>query len=138
MIQLILDTEEHDLNMPESRKGGYSIQEHPLMQNGQMISGRMTREYRGDAWVISHQYGYFDEEQKKKFIAVCEKGMRQSIVCAFLTPDESAMQTSLFLVTDYRRPKFMWSKVTTENGEEKDVPVWGDYYVELREVKPHA
>ena len=30
----------------------------------------------------------------------------------------------------------MWSRIVTENGEEKTVPMWADFSVELREVKP--
>ena len=40
------------------------------------------------------------------------------------------LYTNKFIVLDYRPPKFMWSTAGK--------PLWGDYYVQIREVKPHA
>ena len=137
MIQLILDLEDNLLTLPESRKGGYIVKEEPLMENVEMISGRMTREYRGDVWRVSHQNGYLNEADMLKFIAACEKGLRQSILCSFRVQEDAELRTSLFLVMDYTRPKFMWGRTIAEDGEEKTVPVWGDYFVDLREVNPH-
>lgn len=57
MIQLILDVGGVGLAMPESQKGGYDIQTSPFMEEVQMISGRLTREYRGEVWTFSHRYG---------------------------------------------------------------------------------
>ena len=133
MIQLILDVEGMALALPESRKGGYDAHKEPLMENVEMISGRMTRETRGKVWVLSHQNGYLDEIDMNRFIEACEKGLAQSILCSFLVQGETELRTSRFHVTGYKRPKFMWSRTVTD---EKAVPVWGDYSVSLREVKP--
>lgn len=138
MIQLILDVEGQALALPESQKGGYDIREEPLMEDIQMISGRNTREYRGEVWVITHQTGYLSDADKDRFISACRKGQRQSILCSFLQQGASELQTSKFMVTSYRPPKFMWSRIVTEDGTEKTIPVWADYSVSLREVKPHA
>ena len=138
MIQLILDVGGQALALPESQKGGYDIHEEPLMEDIPMISGRTVREYRGKVWVITHQYGYLSEADMDRFIAACDKGLRQSILCSFLPQGASELQTSSFLVTGFNRPKFMWSRTVTEDGTEKTIPVWADYSVSLREVKPHA
>ena len=137
MIQLILDVEGVALALPESRKSGYSVHLEPLMENVDMISGRRTRELRGKVWVVSHQNGYLNEVDMARFIQACEKGLEKSILCSFLAQGEDDLKTSSFLVTDYTRPKFMWSRVTTESGAEKVVPLWGGYSVTLREVSPH-
>ena len=138
MTQLILDVGGQALAMPESKKGGYDIQEEELFQDVDMISKRRTREYRGRVWVISHQYGYLNDADMERFILACQAGSSGSILCSFLPQGATELQTALFYVTAYRKPKFMWSRVVTEYGEEVAKPVWGDYYVELREVKPHA
>ena len=138
MIQLILDVGGYAVAMPESEKGGYTIKEETLSESIQMISGRTVREYRGKVWVITHQYGYLNESDMNKFISACEKGMKQSITCSFLVHGSSELKTSKFIVTNYNRPKFMWSRIGTESGEEKPVPMWADFSVSLREVKPHA
>lgn len=138
MTQLILDVGGQALAMPESKKGGYDIQEEELFQDVDMISRRRTREYRGRVWVISHQYGYLNDADMERFILACQAGTSGSILCSFLPQGATELQTALFYVTAYRKPKFMWSRVVTEYGEEVAKPVWGDYYVELREVKPHA
>ena len=138
MIQLILDVGGESLSLPESRNGGYTIKEETLSESLQMISGRTVREYRGKVWVASYQYGYFNDADMKRVIAACEKGMKQSITCCVLTHESSELVTSKFIVTSFERPKFMWSRIVTESGEENPVPMWADFSVSLREVKPHA
>lgn len=138
MIQLIIDVGGESLSLPESRNGGYTIKEETLSESIQMISGRTVREYRGKVWVASYQYGYFNDADMKRVIAACEKGMKQSITCCVLTHESSELVTSKFIVTSFERPKFMWSRIVTESGEEKPIPMWADFSVSLREVKPHA
>ena len=138
MIQLILDVDGASISMPESKNGGYTIREETLSESLQMISGRTIREYRGKVWVASYQYGYFNDADMKRVVAACEKGMKQSITCCVLTHESSELVTSKFIVTSFERPKFMWSRIVTESGEEKPVPMWADFSVILREVKPHA
>lgn len=126
MTQLIID----GISLPESVKGGYTANEQPLSRSIEMISGRTVKEVRGNVWVISYQFGYFDDELKNNVLAVLKKGEKEPITCGFL-PQESEQELtySEFFVTSYTRPKFMWSN----NGK----PLWGDYRIELREVKPH-
>ena len=138
MIQLILDVDGDAISMPESRNGGYTIKEETLSESIQMISGRTVREYRGKVWVITHQYGYMSESDMNKFISACEKGMKQSITCSFLVHGSSELKTSKFIVSTYNRPKFMWSRMEAGDGTEPAIPLWADYSVTLREVKPHA
>lgn len=138
MIQLILDVGGESISMPESKNGGYTIREETLSESIQMISGRTVREYRGKVWVASYQYGYFNDADMKRVISACEKGMKQSITCCVLTHESNELVTSKFIVTSFERPKFMWSRIVTESGEEKHVPMWADFSVNLREVKPHA
>ena len=138
MIQIILDVGGDDVALPESKNGGYTIREETLSESLQMISGRTIREYRGKVWVASYQYGYFNDADMKRVVAACEKGMKQSITCCVLTHESSELVTSKFIVTSFERPKFMWSRIVTESGEEKPVPMWADFSVSLREVKPHA
>lgn len=134
MTQLILDVNEHNVQLPETHKQAYYPRTEDLGVEVSMISGRLTKEVRGTVWRISYQYGYFDDEMKNKVIAACEKGRKQPIACAFL-PQESKeeLTVSNFFVTSFNRPKFMWSR----EGNEVPVPVWGDFSVELREVAPH-
>lgn len=138
MTQLILDTEGATVKLPESKKGGYTAQKTTMGVDVEMISGRIVREVRGSAWVISYQYGYFDTETKNKVISACEKGRKQAITCGFLPQDseDGSLTYSRFFVTSFSRPKFMWSRTVTVNGEETDVPMWADFSVELREVSP--
>ena len=138
MIQIILDVGGESISLPESRNGGYTIKEETLSESIQMISGRTVREYRGKVWVASYQYGYFNDSDMKRVIEACEKGMKQSITCCVLTHESNELVTSKFIVTSFERPKFMWSRIVTESGEEKHVPMWADFSVNLREVKPHA
>lgn len=125
MTQLIID----GVTLPESINGGYTAAKSPLSVDVEMVTGRIVRELRGNVWVISYQYGFFNDEMKNKLIAACEKGKRQSIRCGFLAPDSTgALTYSDFIVTAFNYPKFMWSR----NGK----PLWADFSVELREVKP--
>lgn len=130
MTQLILDTTGYNVQLPESQKGGYTADEQPLSRSIEMISGRTVKEVRGNVWVISYQFGYFDDELKNNVLSALKKGEKEPITCGFL-PQESSEELSYseFFVTSYTRPKFMWSN----NGK----PLWGDYRIELREVKPH-
>lgn len=138
MIQLILDTSDNNVVLPESKKGGYTVKEETLSEDIQMISGRTVREYRGKVWSLSYQYGYFNDADMKRVISACEKGMQKSIACAFRTHESDDLISSVFIVTSFNRPKFMWSRIVTKDGEEKSVPMWADFSVNLREVNPHA
>jgi hypothetical protein len=135
LSQLTIDINGNCIVLPESRKGGYNVRRDELSQEVQMISGRMVKELRGTVWRISYQYGYFNESDVKKLIDSCEKGRKTPILCAFLTQDSETLTRSFF-VEDYTRPKFHWSRIVTEDGEETTVPVWADFSLELREVKP--
>lgn len=130
MTQLILDTTGYNVQLPETRKGGYTADEQPLSRSIEMISGRTVKEVRGNVWVISYQFGYFDDELKNSVLAALKKGEKEPITCGFL-PQESSEELSYseFFVVSYTRPKFMWSH--------EGKPLWGDYRIELREVKPH-
>ena len=108
------------------------------MQSIDMISGRRIREYRGMVWTVTYQYGYLSDEDRVKFLNICRKGTTSTIDCNILIPATDEMVTSTFMVTSYREPKFAWGRIITEDGQTKTVPLWGDYSVELREVKPHA
>ena len=134
MTQLILDVNEHNVQLPETRKQAYYPRTEDLGVEVTMVSGRLTKEVRGTVWRISYQYGYFSDEMKNKVISACEKGRKQPITCAFL-PQESKEELTVsdFFVTSFSRPKFMWSR----EGNETPIPVWGDFSVELREVSPH-
>lgn len=145
MTQLIMDTTGMAVTLPESRKKGYSAEKQPLSVNVEMISGRMTSELRGNVWVINYQYGYFNDTEKNNVIAVCEKGRKQAISCAFLPPNSNTMISSRFLVTSFTYPKFMWSRLTPGAVEDEEgnniseflpVPMWGNFSLTLREVEP--
>lgn len=133
MTQLILDIGGYAISLPESKKGGYSVDEETLTQDLVMIPGNMVKEIRGDVWVITYQYGYFNDQDKDNIINACKKGKKQAITCTFLIPETNQMVTSSFFVTSFTRPKFMWSK--SKNDE--TVPMWGDFNLTLREVDPH-
>ena len=129
MTQLILDTEGVNLQLPESKKGGYTVTKQPLSNSVQMISGRTVREVRGNVWIVEYQYGYLSKEQMLNFLIACDKGIREPIECSFLPQESSAELTSeSFFVEEYTRPKFMWSR----SGE----PLWGDFSVKLKGVYP--
>jgi hypothetical protein len=132
LTQLILDTGGNNISLPESKNGGYLPYKEELGQMVQMISGRIVKELRGRVWRIAYQYGYFDNATMQKIIESCEKGRDTPITCSFLPQNGNAMLTKSFFVEDYTRPKFMWSR--DDNGQ--TVPLWADFSVELREVKP--
>ena len=138
MTQLVLDVAGQGLALPESIKGTYTVQEEELSQDLTMIPGNMVKELRGKVWVITYQYGYFNTEDKDRFIVACRKGSSEPIICTFLVPERNQTLTSEFFVTSYTRPKFMWSRrVAGEDGTLTPTPLWGDFSVELREVDPH-
>lgn len=133
MTQLILDTAGSAVILPESRKGGYTAQYTPLSEDVEMITGRLVRELRGNVWVLGYRYGYFTTEMKNRVIAVCERGKRTPITCAFLRPDsDGELSYSQFFVTEFTYPKFYWSR----DGNGTPTPLWGDFSLILREVKP--
>lgn len=137
MTQLILDTDQYNVALPESRKKGYRAYKEDLGTEVVMTSGRLTKEVRGNVWHVTYQYGYFDDDTKNAVIAACEKGKRESITCGFLPPNSSgALTYSKFLVIDFDYPKFMWSRAVLDRGSNTPVPMWGDFSVELREVNP--
>lgn len=134
MVQLILDTDGTNIELPESKKGGYTAKLTTLAEYIEMISGRMVAELRGNVWEISYQYGYFTDEMKNKVISAVKKGQITPIQCGFLPPDSVAALTySRFFVKEFTYPKFMWSR--NDGGE--PIPVWGDFSLTLREVEPH-
>lgn len=129
MTQLIID----GVVLPESQGGTYTAQKQPLYTEVQMASGRLVRELRGNVWVITYQYGFFDDQMKNAVISACEKGINTPVRCGFL-PQESVgeLTYSDFFVTSFSRPKFMWSR---DSGG-KTIPMWADFVLELREVRP--
>lgn len=130
-LQLILDTYGDRMELPESRGGRYSASKKELSSSVEMISGRMVRELRGSVWVINYQYGLMSDEDKNRFLAICEKGTRSPIGCKFLQPN-GEYNEQMFFVTNYKAPTFFWSRDV--GGD--PIPMWGDYSVSLREVKP--
>lgn len=133
MTQLVLDADGASVILPESREGGYTAEFSPLSEDVEMISGRLVRELRGNVWILNYQYGYFPDEMKRRVISACEKGKREPITCSFLKPDsDGELSRSLFWVTSFNYPKFFWSR--DDNG--KLAPLWGDFSLTLREVKP--
>lgn len=135
MTQLILDTENAYFTLPESVKR-YRAWREDLGAELTMISGRMVRELRGRVWRVSYQYGFFRDAEKNALIAACERGRKSPITCFFLPPDGNELISGRFFVTGFTYPTFRWSRLVTEDGEETSVPVWADFSVELREVKP--
>ena len=135
MTTLILDTTGYNIPLPESRKGGYYPHFDPLNVDVEMISGRLVRELRGNVWWIDYKYGCFDDETKNAVIAACKKGEKEPIECTFLPPDSTTMITRRFWVMKFTYPKFYWGKGVPGDRETK-VPLWSDFAVSLREVKP--
>ena len=138
MTQLILDTKGYNFSLPESRKGGYLAYQEDLGEELQMVTGRIVKEIRGTVWHVSYQYGFFGDDEKDKLISICEKGIKQPIVCGFLPPTSSgALVYSSFFVISFNYPKFMWSsELLGANTSTVPVPLWGDFSFELREVEP--
>lgn len=134
MTQLVLDTAGLCVILPESRKDRYTAELTPLHLDVEMVSGRMVRELRGRVWEISYQYGFFVEEMKNRVIAACRKGCGEPIMCDFLPPESGGeLSQGRFLVTSFSPPKFKWSKPRPDGVR---VPLWADFSVSLREVKP--
>lgn len=131
MTQLILDTANGGLELPEVIKKAYRPWREDLGETVTMISGRMVKELRGHVWHVSYSRGWFDDATKDRVIEVCERGQETPIECEFLTPTGDT-QTGVFFVLDFSYPSFQWSR--DDNGE--TVPLWVDFAVELREVKP--
>lgn len=137
MTQLILDTDGYNIVLPESRNGGYTAEKQPLSVDVEMVTGRMVKELRGNVWYITYQYGYLTDTEKNNFISACQKGQRQTINCGFLPPNSSGtLSYSGFLVVSFTYPKFMWSRMVGTDGNSAPVPMWGDFALELREVRP--
>lgn len=136
MTQLILDVGGADLQLPETKKQAYDARKEHLYQDVTMISGRLTREYKNYVWSVSYQYGFFSDLDRNAFLGACEKGTGQGILCSFLDPKTNEMKTKTFLVTSYTEPKFMWSRKVVQGDEYVTTPLWGNYSVSLREVKP--
>lgn len=134
MLQLVID----GMEMPESKKGGYTAVREPLSVDLEMISGRLVRELRGYVWRISYQYGYLTDEKRAAFLAICQKGQREPIEVGFLVPDDpgETLRYSTFLVTSLQRPTFRWGRLDEPDFVDKWTPIWADFRVELREVHP--
>lgn len=134
LTQLILDADGDAVTLPESRRGGYTAARTMLYEDVEMISGRLVRELRGNVWVLGYQYSGFPDALKNRVIAACEKGKREPVACLFLTPDGGReLEYSQFFVTKFTYPKFYWGK----NDHGTLVPLWGDFNLTLREVRPH-
>lgn len=133
MTQLILDISGSPVVLPESQGQEYSAALAPLNEDVEMISGRLVREVRGNVWKITYQYGYFRDDMKNRAIATCRKGIRAPIRCSFLPPEsDGILLSSNFWVMSFNEPKFFWSR----DGGGKPIPMWGDFSLTLREVKP--
>ena len=133
MTQLILDTAGNAVVLPECQKQLYTASFTPLSEDVEMISGRLVREHRGHVWQITYQYGYFTDEMKNRVIKACRKGQIEPIRCDFLPPEsDGTLSSSIFWVMTFNDPKFFWSRDV--NGT--PVPMWGDFSLTLREVKP--
>lgn len=128
MTQIVIET----IGLPESKRGGYRAWREDLGKSIEMISGRQVRESRGTVWRIAYQYGFFNDEDKQKILAVLEGGRKKPISVAFLPPDSNELGVSSFFVESLNYPKFMWSRDVGGN----PVPMWADLSFELREVKP--
>lgn len=135
MVQLILDTKGENVYLPEAMKGAYTADFSSLSVDVEMVTGRMVKEVVGNVWVIKYSYGYFNDEMKRKVISACEKGRREPINCGFLPPtSERELSYSDFFVISFTYPKFMWSRSDVNSNS---VPLWGDFSMTLREVKPN-
>lgn len=132
MTQLILDMDNSNISLPESRDGGYIINEEPLTEDVEMISGRIVKEVRGLVWVIEYSLDFFDGDDMdmETVIRTCKRGLTHSFECAFLAPETNTLSVSTFFVSEFERPQFFWSV----NGE----PIWRGLKFSLREVRAHA
>lgn len=129
MTQLILDVAGMGVALPESIKGGYTAFEEDLTVEVEMISGRLVKELRGKIWRVNYQYGFFNDADRARVVSACRSGRNSPIICTFLQPETENTITSTFFVTAFTEPKFMWSA----DGK----PMWADFSVSLREVRPH-
>lgn len=137
MTQLILDSDNSAVILPESQKKGYRAYKQPYHQDVKMASQRWVRELGGKIWMVNYQYGFTDEALKNAVIAACEKGMEMPIMCGFLPPNSlGELSYSRFWVETFDNPKFMWSTTKRESGLEVPAPLWADFSLVLREVKP--
>lgn len=138
MTQLILDVGGETLVLPECK--GFEVKKEPGVISVEMITRRTVLEQRGDIWVVSYQYGFFDDETKSRVLSACEKGREKPIYCGFLPPNSAgALLYRNFYVSSLVYPKFMWSRsVKTEDGTYYPTPLWADFSIELREVRPSA
>lgn len=135
MTQLILDTEGLAVVLPESTKKRYWAERVPGATEVEMISRRLVKELRGEIWQISYQYEYFSEDLKNRVIQAVRKGQREPITCAFLPPESAGeLIYSRFWVESFKYPVYMWGKRLPGNGG--IVPLWADFSLVLREVKP--
>lgn len=129
MTQLILDIDGMAIALPESIKGGYRAWEEDLSVDVVMISGRMVKELTGVVWRVAYQYGYFNDADRARVLSAIRKGKREPLICSFQPPEGGESIISSFWVVSSTEPKFMWST----DGK----PLWGDFSLELREVRPH-
>lgn len=135
MTQIILDVTGSAIYLPESR--GYRAWKEDGGAEVEMISRRLVRELRGNVWRVTYQHGWFNDATRPLVLDCCVRGKKHPIDCAILPPDSNEMITSSFFVVDYTSPTFYWSRVVTEDGEEKTVPMWANFAIELREVRAH-
>lgn len=125
MLQLILAGK----YLPETLRGAYSCEKETLAVSAVMLTGRQVQELRGKVWRIAYSYGYFNDDDMREIIEICERGKTEPITCGFLEQGSDGTLTySDFFVTNFTRPKFMWSR--------EGLPLWGGFSVELREVSP--
>ena len=134
MTQLILNSREDPVILPEASRERYSAAPVPLSEEVEMISGRLVRELRGTVWQVAYEYNYFKQAMKDRVLAASRKGRREPIWCDFLPPEsEGELLSSRFWVMTFQEPKFYWSRGV--NGV--SVPYWGGFSLTLREVKPN-
>lgn len=134
MTQLILNSRADPVILPQVSRERYSAAPEALLENKEMISGRMTKELRGDVWRVSYEYDYFKQAMKDRVIAACRKGMREPFWCDFLPPESSgALLSAFFWVMSFNEPKFYWSR----DVRGVSTPFWGGFSLTLREVKPN-
>lgn len=135
ITQLIIDVDGSPVQLPQSK--AYAATKSLKSVDVEMITGRMTREVRGEVWEISYQYGYFSDEVKNAILTALEKGKRQPITCGFLTQESTgALTYSSFFVTGVSRPQMHHAKRKLIDGSLVEVPIWANLAFSLREVEP--
>jgi len=137
MTQLVLDVSGNAIYLPESQKRGYRAWVEDGGVEVEMISRRTVRELRGSIWRVTYQYGWFDDADRARVLESCEKGRRTPIECLFLPPHGNELLSGSFFVTSITYPTFKWSRLVPGFGEDVSVPMWANFGVELREVRPH-